>query len=260
MEGVTRDDLLYGRLRLWQPAAGPRVSMDTVLLAAWVRLRARRPHFVELGSASGAVSLMLALRFPPPFDVVGLELQPELVELAERNRNENGLQGRVRFLCGDLRDASLLPRESFDGLVVNPPYETPGRGRVSPLLSRAIARHGASEDESACCTLQDVAVAGARLLKRGGRLFCVLRTDRMASLMAAASAHGLAPKRMRLVHPRPSAPSNLLLLECARGGGEGMTVEPPIFVLGADGRYTEELLSAYGPSGLNSERNDARCP
>ncbi|CBL28481.1 hypothetical protein [Fretibacterium fastidiosum] len=64
MEEATRDDLLYGRLRLWQPAAGPRVSMDTVLLAAWVRRRARRPRFVELGSASGAVSLMLALRFP----------------------------------------------------------------------------------------------------------------------------------------------------------------------------------------------------
>ncbi|WP_423868978.1 hypothetical protein [Fretibacterium fastidiosum] len=64
--------------------------------------------------------------------MVGLELQPELVELAERNRTENGLQDRVRFLCGDLRDASLLPRESFDGLVVNPPYETPDRGRVSP--------------------------------------------------------------------------------------------------------------------------------
>jgi len=54
-----------------------------------------------------------------------------------------------------------------------------------------------------------------------------------------------------LVHPRPGAPSNLLLLECARGGGEGLTVEPPLFVLGADGRYTEELLSAYEPSGLN---------
>lgn len=38
MEGATRDDVLYGRLRLWQPAAGPRVSMDTVLLLSLIHI------------------------------------------------------------------------------------------------------------------------------------------------------------------------------------------------------------------------------
>ena len=255
---ATRDEILYGRLRLWQPAEGPRVSMDTVLLAAWVRRRARRPRFLELGSASGAVAMMLALRFPPPFHVLGLEIQPELAELAERNRMENDLQDRVSFLCGDLRDTSLLPRESFDGIVVNPPYETAGRGRVSPVASRAIARQGAA-GEAACCTLEDVASAGARLLKGDGRLFAVFRTDRMASLMGAMGARGLTSKRVRMIHPRPGAASNLFLIECAKGGGEGLTVEPPLFVLGPDGAYTPELLSAYEPDGVSPGKEGGCC-
>ena len=65
---MTHDDILYGRLRLWQPEAGPRVSMDTVLLASWVRRPSgKRAQFVELGAATRAISLMLALRFPGSF-------------------------------------------------------------------------------------------------------------------------------------------------------------------------------------------------
>ena len=242
---MTHDDILYGRLRLWQPEAGPRVSMDTVLLAAWVRRPpGRRASFVELGAATGAVSLMLALRFSGSFRIVGVELQPDLAEMAERNRAENGLEARVSFRCGDLRDRSLLPSDSFDGVVANPPYESPERGRESPVAARSIARQGV------CCSIRDVAAAGARLLKGRGRFYAVFRTDRMAALMGAALSVGLAPKRLRLVHPRPSRPSNLFLIECVKGGGEGLTVEPPLFVHDEDGGYTRELLKAYEPEGF----------
>ncbi len=254
MDGATRDDILYGQLKLWQPRNGPRVSMDTVLLAAWVRLRARRHRFVELGAATGAVSLMLARRFPAPFSIVGVEIQPELVRLAERNRAENSLEDRVVFLCGDLRDPSLLPAQSFDGVVVNPPYEALGheqepRGRVSPIPSRSIARHGGTRGE-VCCDLGDIAAAASRLLKDHGRLFAVFRTDRLAPFMSFLLARRLVPKRLRLVHPRRESPSNLFLIECVKAGGEGLTVEPPLFVTDGNGEYTPDLLRAYEPEGL----------
>lgn len=242
---MTHDDILYGRLRLWQPEAGPRVSMDTVLLAAWVRRPSgRRSSFVELGAATGAVSLMLALRFTGSFRIVGIELQPDLVEMAERNRAENGLEERVSFRCGDLRDPSLLLPDSFDGVVANPPYESPERGRKSPVAARSIARQGV------CCSVQDAVAAAARLLKGRGRFYAVFRADRMGSFMEAALGAGLAPKRLRLVHPRPSRPANLFLIECMKGGGEGLIVEPPLFVHDENRNYTAELLKAYEPEGL----------
>ena len=72
----------------------------------------------------------------------------------------------------------------------------------------------------------------------------------MASFVGAALRANLVPKRLRLVHPCIGRPSNVFLLECVKGGGEGLTVEPPLFVRDGEGNYTPELLGAYEPEGL----------
>jgi tRNA1(Val) A37 N6-methylase TrmN6 len=237
---MTRDDILYGKLRLWQPDEGPRVNMDTVLLAAYVCLRPRgESSFIELGSASGAVSLMLALRFPEKFRILGLEIQPELEELAQRNRLENGLGERVSFRRMDLREYRSLPVASFDGLVVNPPYEEEGRGRKSPKRAVSITRQGG------CCALTDVIEAARWLLKHKGKFFAVFRAGRMAELLSLMTGRDIAPKRLRLVYSRAGKTASLFLIEGIRGGGTGLIVEPPLFVHDEKGGYTPGLLRAY---------------
>ena len=72
-----------------------------------------------------------------------------------------------------------------------------------------------------------------------------LLVERLAALMAAAAAHGLEPKRMRMVqHTAQSAPS-LLLLECRRGGKPGLSVEPPLLLHLPDGGESPDVRRAY---------------
>jgi len=242
---MTRDDILYGKLKLWQPDEGPRVNMDTVLLAAYVRLKSRcESSFIELGSAAGAVSLMLALRFPKKFCVLGLEIQPELEELAQRNCLESGLGDRVSFRRMDFREYKTMPAGSFDGVVVNPPYEEEGRGRKSPSETVSIAR------QSICCNLWDVVEAASWLLKNKGKFFAVFRADRMAEFLALTVNKKLEPKRIRLVYPKKGDKANLFLVESLKNGGSCLTVESPLFVHDVDGNYTPELLQAYELEGL----------
>ncbi|MDR2175532.1 MAG: methyltransferase domain-containing protein [Synergistaceae bacterium] len=242
---MTRDEILRGRLKLWQPDEGPRVTMDTVLLAAYVRPRRRAPSaFIELGAAAGAVSFMLALRFPEKFSILGIEIQEDLEALARRNRLENGFGENVAFRRMDLRNHRTLPPESFDGLVVNPPYEEEGRGRKSPSEADFIAR------QSACCGLPDIFGAARWLLKTRGRFFAVFRAGRLAEFLALMIGGGIEPKRLRLVHPREGERANLFLVEGLKGGGPGLTVEPPLFVYDGAGNHTPDLLKAYEPEGL----------
>ncbi|MDR1741333.1 MAG: methyltransferase domain-containing protein [Synergistaceae bacterium] len=234
---MTCDDLLGGRLRLRQPDDGPRVNMDTVLLASWVR-RVRGGCYVELGSAAGAVSLMLAMRLP--VRLLGLEIREELVALARLNAEENGLSDRVSFVCADVRNVrECFAAGVFDGLAVNPPYGKVGRWRASASGARTIARR----DD--LCSLSDVTAAASWLLRDGGRFFAVYRADGAAEFLSGMRAARVEPKRMRFVHPRPGAGAILLLAEGRKGGGEGVEVEPPMFVRDAAGNHTPDLLAAY---------------
>lgn len=144
----------------------------------------------------------------------------------------------------DLREHRRLPAASFDGVVVNPPYEEEGRGRRSIVPAASIAR------QDICCTLRDVVDAASWLLKNRGRFFAVLRADRMGEFLALMDGRGIVPKRLRLVHPRAGKRANLFLIEGMKGGGSGLVVEPPLFVYREDGNYTPELLQAYEPEGL----------
>src|SRR5215831_151055 len=97
---TTEDALLGGRVRLLQPERGYRVAVDAVLLAAAVEARAGQ-RVLDLGAGVGAVGLCLAAR-APDCRIVGIELQPALAALAQRNAALNGVDERVRTIIHDL--------------------------------------------------------------------------------------------------------------------------------------------------------------
>ncbi|MGI6075083.1 MAG: tRNA1(Val) (adenine(37)-N6)-methyltransferase [Pyramidobacter sp.] len=236
------DDILYGFLKMLQPAdgEGPRINMDTVLLAGYARPRAGE-RVMELGCAHGGITLILAKRYPDAaFE--GLDLQPSLIDMARENALRNGLNDRVNFTCGDLRNIrKLYSHQSFDALVVNPPYEDPGFG----VGSRSAANRSARQGET--CTLEDVCLAARFLLKNGGRLYMVMRALRLADTLALLKKNHLEPRRVRMVYPLPGKNASVFLTEACRAGGAALTVQPPLFISDEKGNYTPELMSFYGP-------------
>lgn len=77
---------------------------------------------LDLGTGTGAVALALASE-KPQWRLLGLDLSPAAVELAERNRTELKL-GNAAFLQSDWFSA-LAPSDRFDAVVSNPPYIAP---------------------------------------------------------------------------------------------------------------------------------------
>ena len=107
------------------------------------------------------------------------------------------------------------------------------------LDPRAIARH------ELLCTFDDVARVAAKLLRPGGHFYLVHRPLRLPELITTLCRRGLEPKRMRLVYPHADQAPNMVLLDCVRGGGPELRVEPPLIVYETDGTYTPELLQIY---------------
>jgi len=240
-EGEALDGLLDGRLKVLQKKRGYRFSVDALLLAHFVRLR-RGDRICDLGTGCGVLPLLLAVR-RPGIRAVGVELQPELADLARRNVILNALADRIEILPGDIRNIKpLLPRGSFDAVVSNPPYRRVCSGRVNPDSEKAAARHEIKG------TIEDFVRAARFLLKPDGRAFFIYAAVRSVEILARMRAAGIEPKRLRMVHDERDAPGGFILVEGRCGGGEELKVEPPFFLREA-GEYTEEMKRLF--SGLS---------
>ncbi len=227
-----------GRLRIRQPRCGYRFSIDAVLLAGFLRPRPRR-RIADLGTGCGVIALLLAARCPKT-RIVAVELQEELADLARENVSRNGLSSVIEVVEGDLRRLSRRDLGGgFDAVVSNPPFRTPGRGRVCRDEGRAVARHEIT------LALDDLLQAVRRLLDPGGRLALIYDAARTADLLCGMRAQGLEPKRLRFVHGTPRHPARMVLVEARRGGRPGVLVESPLLLFDAQGRYTPEVQACF---------------
>ncbi len=210
---------------------------DSFLLGSFPRLK-RGETVCDLGGGTGLLGLLLLAR-EPSLRVTEVELQSQACALCRRNAALNSLENSLECIEADLRRLPMLRPGSFDLVVANPPYFTTASGAQAESAARRTAR------SEVTCTLEDILASAARLLRWGGRLALVFRTERMAELMAEARRYGLEPKRLRIVQNTISSAPSLFLLECRRGGHTGLQVEPPLLLQGVDGKPTAELDAIY---------------
>lgn len=165
----------------------------------------------DLGTGSGALLLLLARR-AEGLSLTGVELDPLSARTARENLEANRLPGEI--VTGDLRGVPLSAG-SFDLVIANPPYFPVGGGK-----SGGPAR---SEEH---CSLDELCAAAGHLTKNGGRFALCHRPERLVDVVCCLRAHGLEPKRLKLVSHGTGYPPSLLLMEAVRQGRPGLNIEP----------------------------------
>ena len=232
-------ELKAGGLQILQKTDGYRFSIDPVLLCAFADIPADA-RVADLGSGSGVVAMLLARRGKGS-SILGLELQPEMVERALRSVRLNSLQSKVEIVLGDVRELppELVPG-SFDAVTCNPPYRKVSSGRIAPNFERAQARHELAGG------IDGFVKAAAALLKSNGGFFVVFLTERLVELFGEMRKHRLEPKRLQMIQSRSGERSGLVLVEGRKDGKEGLVVEAPLVVYVGSGReYHPDVLAMY---------------
>jgi len=235
----TVDTLFHGKLRIIQAKRGYRFSLDAVLLGHFATIRGS-DRVIDLGTGNGVIPLILA-RLHPAVEIVGMELQEEMVRRALRNVNLNRLEERVKILRGDVCSVEeVLAPESVAAVVCNPPYRKPATGRVNPDAEKRIARHEVR------ASLADFIRAGSYLLRRGGHMALVYPATRMVDLLKTMRQEEIEPKRLRLVHSYKASAATLALAEGIKGAGTELKILPPLVVYTRDRKYTREMKAVLG--------------
>ncbi|WP_454052177.1 tRNA1(Val) (adenine(37)-N6)-methyltransferase [Clostridium sp. Marseille-Q7071] len=242
-DNETLDDLQLKGIHVIQKKEGFRFGVDAVLLANFSKVK-RSHRVIDLCSGTGIIPFILSGKTECN-SIMGIEIQEEFVEMANRSIVYNKLQDRVSFINGDLTDIKLLKTiPKADVITVNPPYKLYNSGIINVNDKNAIARH------EICCKLEDVIIACRILLKDNGRMFMVHRPDRLIDIVTLMRKHKIEPKRIRMVHPSPGKAPNIVLIEGQRDGGAFLKWDEPLNVHTEDGGYSEEIIKMYNSQVL----------
>lgn len=234
--GERIDTISRSGLRIIQSKEVFSFSLDAVLLAHFANVP-KRGSVIDLCSGTGVIPFLISQKTEG--QIVGVEIQERLWDMAERSRELNGLDG-IRFELGDIREIpGRFGDGRFDYLTCNPPYIPKGTAdrNLNPHL--AIARH------ELFTTLEEVIQVSARLVRSGGRAAFVFRAGRLVDLLSNMRRYRIEPKRIRFVYPRSGKEANLVLVEGIRDGGKEVKVLPPLIVYDESGEYSEEMKRIY---------------
>jgi tRNA1(Val) A37 N6-methylase TrmN6 len=227
--GVSRDStldgFLGGRLSIAQPKRGFRAGHDTVLLAASVPA-ADGSHVLEMGSGAGVASLCLAWRVPGA-RVTGIEIDPELVALANENAERNGMAERVRFECTDA--ASFRGHQMFDHVFFNPPFH-PASGQESPRPERDLAMRDTSN------AIGDWTRIALELTRPGGTVTAILRADRAQEILAVRETKGVV---LFPLFPRAGEDPKRMIVQFQKGSPAPQRLANGLILHEQDGRNTQ---------------------
>ena len=238
-EGERLDDLQRNGYQIIQSPEKFCFGMDAVLLSGFATAP-EGARVLDLGTGTGIIPILMAAKTDAK-ELIGLEIQEESADMAQRSVVLNDLQDKVRIVQGDIKEAGqIFDAASFDVVTSNPPYMINSHGLQNPDAPKAIARH------EVCCSLEDVIRAAARCLKSGGKFYMVHRPFRLAEIMVLMHEYKVEPKRMQLVYPYADKEPNMVLIEGARGGRSRLTVEKPLIIYEAPGKYSSEIYDIYG--------------
>ena len=210
---------------LCQPDRGFRFSMDALLLACFAEVKFQ-DVVGDLGTGCGVVGIGLLLRHgAKDIQVIGVDAEDEMVHVARTNTATLGYDDRMQILQGDVCEpGNIVGPESMDVIVCNPPYRQTGRGRSCTDGPKNRARFEVR------ASLETFVRGAGFMLKNRGRIFFVYLAEQLDLLLFAMQSSRIVPKRMLPVHARPGQPARLVLVEGRKNGGQGMVLEPPLFL------------------------------
>ena len=234
------DDLQINDLKIIQNTDGFCFGIVSVLLSDFAKDIKKESSVIDLGTGTGIISFLLLAKTSIK-NIVGIEVQPEVADMARRSIELNNLENKFKIINCNIKDIlDIVKREEFDAVVTNPPYKKINTGGKNENKKKLISRHEVLAD------IFDFINTAKIVLKDKGSLYMVHRPERLADIMYALRENKIEPKKIRFVYSKKdSTEAKLVLIKAVKNGRDFLQVEKPLYIYKDDGEYTNEILEIY---------------
>lgn len=238
---IVKNKLLnFKNAYIYQDTEYFKMSLDSLLLANFVTINLRDKNILDIATGNAPIPMFLTYRTKA--NIYGVEIQKEVFDLGVKSIIENKMDNQISLINDDAKNIlNLFNYDYFDVITCNPPYfNTNNSYFENNNQIKAIARH------EKFLNLDDIFMISKRLLKVNGRLALIHRTERLIEILDIMKKYGFTIKKIRFVYPNFYKNSDLMLIECVKGGKAGLKMLNPLFIYDKDGNYNIEVKSIFG--------------
>lgn len=235
------DDLQYKGLKIIQNTKSFCFGIDSVILSDFAKNIKKGSKVVDLGTGTGIIGLLLCKKTELK-EIVGVEIQKEVAEMANRSIKLNKLEDKFKILNTDINkifEDKLLEKNKFDVVVMNPPYKEKGTGKINEVDSKIISRHEVK------ATLSDFIKVASNLLKDKGEIYIVHKPERMPDIIQKMRENKIEPKEIKTVYSNKKTEASLILIKGIKGANKFFKILEPLYIYEENGEYTKEIKEIY---------------
>ena len=239
-ENKVINDLVYFKnIKIVQNKNYFNFSLESILLPNFAEITPNTKNILDLCTGNAPIPLVFSTMTKAK--IYGVELQKEVFDLADESIKMNNISN-IELINDNVNNMiNKFETDTFDIITCNPPYfEYTNNSRVNDNEIKSIARH------EIYLKLEDIFKISKKLLKNGGSVCIVHRTNRFLEIVDLMKKYNIEPKRVRFIYPKINSESNLVLIDGRKNGKKGLKLLPPLFVHNNDGSYTEEVLKMFG--------------
>ena len=233
------DDLEYKGLKIIQNKDGFCFGMDSVLLSDFAKNMKKEAKVLDLGTGTGIIPILLCGKTNLK-EVIGVEVQEEVAQMASRSIKLNNLENRFKIINENIINLTkIYKKQTFDVIVTNPPYKKKDTGIINENEKKILSRHEIT------ATLEDFIKVSKDLLKDKGEFYMVHRPERLVDILNLMRTYRIEPKILRFVCPKQNKEPNLILIKGVKNAKPFLKIEKNLYVYKDDGEYTDEILKIY---------------
>lgn len=237
-ENEVIDDLEFKDLRIIQNKKWFKYGIDSVLLSDFAKIK-KNAKVLDIGTGTGIISILLSKKTDCK-ELIGIEVQSDVADMAQRSVELNHLENKVKIINDNILNIEkYFPKEYFDSIVTNPPYQKNNSGLKNENEKQLVARH------EVLCSLEDIIQKSFQMLRDNGNFYMVHRPERLVDILFLMRKYRLEPKEIRFVHSKAKEKPVLVLIKGVKYSGKFLKVLEPLIVYEDTGEYTDEIYKIY---------------
>ena len=225
MISKVKNDLFdYKNRYIMQMSDGFKFSLDSLLLAEFVKVKKDDKKILDMCTGNAPVPLVLSLKTNA--EIVGFEIQKEISELALESVAINGLEKNIRIINDDIKNIdNYFESNTFDIITCNPPYfKTKEDGYRNKNDFLTLARHEIAID------LETIFKIAFKYLKDNKTFYLVHRVERLDDIIVLARENKMNVKELQFISTKKEKAANTILVKCVKNGKPGIKLRKEICV------------------------------